>query len=123
MVDLDNDPRFKADEKYQSAATYPGRLPIQLKIQAVGAAEFTNERDGHEVTDVKLTIKVIGAEKELVVNWTNQKALRKAWGGNTDDWQGRKFILDVKENDGGFPPGYTMQPVPDGEDDASAPPF
>ena len=35
--DLDTDPRFAADEKYQSAAKWPGRLPVTCTIQDWGA--------------------------------------------------------------------------------------
>ena len=110
-MNLDQDPRFQADSKYLKADDMKGKT-VTVEIASVGSDEFEDGTD-HVV---KLILNFVGKEKGLVLNWTNLKKLKAAFGPETDGWVGKSIMLSTTYYDAFGKHGFVVLPAP--EDDA-----
>lgn len=82
---------FNVEEMYQSesqwlkAADLPPGREVEVTICEAVEVDLDNKK--------KLGIKFQGKDKGMVLNKTNSMTIAHVYGGNTDDWMGKKIFL------------------------------
>lgn len=80
------------ESKYLKAADLKGKTPTVV-IEDVATIEFEKD-DGRK--QVKVRLKLKGAEKELVISATQTNKLIDRYGADSEGWKGKSIILDTE---------------------------
>jgi hypothetical protein len=89
-------------------------------VQAVVTIEKVLERrkvtfEGGRVKDKLYTLKLIGKDRELIINATNREALKQLFGDDSTKWIGQRILLWVDPTvklKGEIKPGIRIKPAP-----------
>ena len=107
-MNLDEMDEFQTkDSLYLRADDVEGKR-FQLKIAHVDTDTFT--RPGEE-DETKLVLKFENAEKGIVLNWKNLKALKREWGPETDAWVGKTVDVTTEYYDTFGKNGFIVRPL------------
>ena len=108
---------FETDSPWMKAAEHKG-LNKTLKIEDVGTDRLSFE--GQPDRDI-VWIKLEKAPKPIVLSKTNGSVLVGAFGGEIEEWKGKKVLLTTKDYnfDGKQSTGWITTPIlsEDYEDD------
>lgn len=80
---------------YLKAGDIPVDRPVTVRIDHVTTEEVGKERDRRPV------LYFTGKEKGMVLNKTNANTVAKAYGNETDDWQGKPVQIVSTETEFG----------------------
>lgn len=83
---------FESDSPYAKAADAAG-INQMFTVEAAGLDTVTFDGVTEEVCFVKLK----GSEKPIKLSKTNGRGMVKAFGGNPDDWAGKKVHVSTKD--------------------------
>ena len=96
--------QYVGSDNYLKAEDLKGRT-VELEITRVEVETFGEENPNEH----KLALYFVNREKGIVSNKTNTKRLVEKFGGETDNWRGRKILVSQNHTPLGI--GFTLAPV------------
>ena len=109
-MNLDETDEFQTkDSLYLKADDVEGKR-FQLQIANVATDTFSRPDEDDET---KLVLKFVDKEKGIVLNWSNLKRLKRAWGPETDDWVGKTVDIETTFWEQFGKNGFVVRPYED----------